>query len=148
MPDSGHTQRPNILLLMTDQQRFDALGCSGNDRIRTPNLDALAASGVRFSNACCPTPICVASRMSFITGHRAARHHWVTNGALPGPVPELPTLMTLVHRAGYRTHAVGKMHFCGRHYGLEGHERMEECVDARIDGDYLMYLKRQGVRTR
>lgn len=138
----------NILVLMTDQQRFDALGCAGNPIVRTPNLDALAARGVRFSQACCPTPICVASRQSLITGHRAGRTRWVANHALPGPLPEWPTVMTLLHRAGYHTHAVGKMHFGGRHYGLEVHERMEECRHVRIDDDYLVYLKRQGVRTR
>ena len=143
-----NNERPNILLLMTDQQRYDALGCAGNGLIRTPNLDALAARGVRFSNACCPTPICVASRMSFITGQRASVHHWVANGALPGPIPELPTMMTLLHRAGYHTHGVGKMHFCGRHYGFVRRERHEECAELRIDSDYLMYLKAQGVRTR
>jgi arylsulfatase A-like enzyme len=116
---------------MTDQHRFDALGCAGNPRIRTPNLDALAAQGVRFTQACCPTPICVASRISLNTGHRASRHRWIANRALPGPIPELPTMMTLLHRAGYYTHAVGKMHFYGRHYGLTCHERMEEAVDIR-----------------
>ncbi|MGD8238933.1 MAG: sulfatase-like hydrolase/transferase [Armatimonadota bacterium] len=141
-------RRPNILVLMTDQHRFNALRCAGNQKIRTPNLDALAASGVHFTNACCATPVCVASRMSLITGQRMARHHWTANAALPGPLPELPTLMTLLHRAGYQTHAVGKMHFRGRHYGLETHERMEEGVRARIDDDYLMDLKEHGVRTR
>ena len=139
---------PNMLILMTDQQRYDALGCVGSGPVQTPHLDALAARGVRFSNACCPTPICVASRMSLITGHRASVHHWVDNGALPGPVPELPTIMTLLHRAGYHTHGVGKMHFRGRHYGLVRHERHEECEEFRIDNDHLLYLKAQGVRTR
>ena len=133
---------------MTDQQRRDALGCAGNELIRTPTLDALAASGVRFSQACCPTPICVASRMSFITGQRAAAHHWVDNGALPGLAPKLPTIMTLLHAAGYFTQAVGKMHFRGRHYGLLERARVEECARFRIEDDYLMYLRQQGVRTR
>ena len=105
---------PNILVLMADQLRRDALGCYGNPLIRTPNIDRLADGGVRFENAFCPTPVCVSSRMSFITGQRAGRHRWVTNNALPGPVPELPTIMTLLHRAGYHNHAVGKMHFRGR----------------------------------
>ena len=57
MPD-----RPNILVLMTDQQRADAMGCAGNTTIRTPNLDSLANSGVRFTKAVTPTPVCVAAR--------------------------------------------------------------------------------------
>lgn len=134
-------EQPNILLLLTDQQRFDTLCCAGNERITTPHLDALAASGVRFSHAFTPTPVCVAARMSLITGHRAGRTHWVDNGKVPGPAPELPTLMTLLHAAGYRTHAAGKLHFGGRHYGLQSIDAMEEVPEVRIDDDYLRYLK-------
>ena len=133
---------------MTDQQRFDALSCAGNPEIRTPNLDALAASGVRFSQAVTPTPVCVAARMSFITGHRISRTHWVGNSSLPGPVPELPTLMDTLLKAGYWTQGIGKMHFSGRHYGLRDLITMEECIKHRIDDDYLRYLRDNGVRTR
>ncbi|HAA74289.1 TPA: hypothetical protein DCE37_04115 [Candidatus Latescibacteria bacterium] len=140
--------RPNILVLMTDQQRFDALSCTGSPEIRTPNLDALAASGVRFSQAVTPTPVCVAARMSFITGHRISRHHWVSNSALPGPVPELSTLMGSLLSAGYWTQGIGKMHFRGSHYGLRHLMTMEECIAHRADDDYLLYLRESGVRTR
>ena len=75
--------------------------------------------------------------MSLITGHRAARTHWVDNSALPGPVPELPTMMSLLLRAGYWTHGVGKMHFRGRSYGLRNLLTMEEGVAHRVDDDYL-----------
>lgn len=139
---------PNIIVLMTDQQRWDALGCAGNTRIQTPNLDRLAASGVNFRQACCPTPLCVPSRMSFITGLRASRHRYPWNHALPGPVPEHPTLMTLLHRERYHCQGVGKMHFDGRLYGFQDLKSMEEAVTFRVDDDYLMYLKEQGVRTR
>lgn len=142
------SDRPNILVLMTDQQRYDALGCAGNARIRTPNLDRLAASGVRFRNAYCPTPLCVPSRMSFITGLRASRHRYPLNHALPGPVPEHPTIMTLLHRDGYHCQGVGKMHFSGRLYGFQNLKSMEESVGCRADDDYLTYLREQGVRTR
>ena len=64
-------RRPNILILFTDQQRFDAMSCAGNPEIQTPNMDRLAASGVRFTQACTSTPVCVAARMSMVTGHRA-----------------------------------------------------------------------------
>jgi arylsulfatase A-like enzyme len=142
------SDRPNILLLFTDQQRFDALGCAGNRLIRTPNLDAFASSGVRFTNAFTPTPVCIAARMSLITGQRGSYTHWPSNKRLPGPPAAFPTLMSMLADAGYRTHAVGKMHFYGLHYGLHQHERMEEAVNRRIDDDYLMYLKTHGIRTR
>ena len=93
--------RPNVLLLFSDQFRFDAMHCAGNAEIRTPNLDALAASGVRFTQACTPTPVCVAARMTLAFGQRLSRHRWVANRKLPGPAPELPSLMTLLHDAGY-----------------------------------------------
>lgn len=142
------SERPNILVLMTDQHRADALGCAGNPILRTPALDAIAASGVRFTNACASTPVCVASRMSFITGHRAARTHWVDNGALPGPAPELPTMMRLLLQAGYWTQGVGKMHFRGRSYGFRKLLTMEEGVAHRVDDDYLRYLRDAGVQAR
>ena len=142
------SDRPNILVLMTDQQRYDAMSCSGNDKIRTPHMDALASSGVRFSQAVTPTPVCVAARMSFITGHRVARHHWVANGALPGPVPELPTMMNLLLQNGYWTQGIGKMHFHGRHHGLRDLMTMEEGVKNWVDDDYIQYLMENGVRTR
>ena len=140
--------RPNILLLFTDEQRFDTLGCMGNQHIRTPNLDRLAESGVRFTNACTPAPICVAARMSLISGHRSRVTRIASNSVLPGGPVRLPTIMDALDNAGYRTHAIGKMHFEGRHQGLHRHERMEETVRIRIDDDYLSYLKTHGVRTR
>jgi len=138
----------NILLLFADQFRFDAMRCAGNSRIHTPNLDALADSGLRFSNAFTPTPLCVPARLSFITGHRASKVRFLRNGRLPGPEPVFPTIMTCLHDANYRTHAVGKMHFRYKHYGFHKIETQEECPDFRIDDDYLMYLRDNGVRSR
>ncbi|MFW6039350.1 MAG: sulfatase [bacterium] len=140
---------PNILFLMADQHRWDAMGCAGNPKIQTPHLDRLAASGVRFSNACTSTPICAAARHSLITGHRNSRTHWIDNQKLPGPAPEWPTIMSLLHEQGYRTHAVGNLFFHGRHYGLQSIESLEGAtLQTRIDDDYLMHLKAQGIRTR
>ncbi|MEO7649371.1 MAG: sulfatase-like hydrolase/transferase, partial [Bryobacteraceae bacterium] len=140
--------RPNVLLLFTDEQRFDTLGCMGNGIIQTPHLDALAKSGVRFRNAFTPTPICVAARMSLISGHRSRLHRFPGNSPLPGPRARFPSMMDALGESGYRTHAIGKMHFSGRHFGLHRHEAMEETATYRIDDDYLQYLKSHGVRTR
>ncbi|MBI3948208.1 MAG: sulfatase-like hydrolase/transferase [Armatimonadetes bacterium] len=139
-------QRPNILLLFADQHRGDALGCAGNPAIRTPNLDALAAGGVRFSHAVTPVPVCVAARYSLITGRRCRDHHWVANSKLPGAAPELPTLMTSLGAAGYHTHGIGKFHFQpqGRHHGFFGMEWMEEIPRYRENDHYLQYLQRVG----
>ncbi len=66
--------RPNIILLLTDDQRWDALGAAGNPVIQTPNLDRLASQGVFFENAFVTTSICATSRASIITGQYARRH--------------------------------------------------------------------------
>ena len=141
-------KKPNILVLMTDQQRADAMSCAGNSLLKTDAIDSIAASGIRFTNACASTPVCVASRMSFLTGHRAATTHWMDNAPLAGPIPELPTMMGLLLRAGYQTHGVGKMHFHGRNYGFQNLQTMEEGIEYRVDDDYLRYLRDVGINSR
>lgn len=61
-------QRPNIVFILTDQQRFDALGAAGNPVIKTPNLDRLAREGTLFSSAYRASPVCVPARSSLLTG--------------------------------------------------------------------------------
>ena len=60
--------RPNILMIMTDQQRWDALSCV-SDWLETPNMDRIAAEGVRFSNCVSNSPVCIPTRLSLATGH-------------------------------------------------------------------------------
>lgn len=60
--------RPNILWICTDQQRYDTLGCTGNPYVETPNLDGLAREGVCFHHAYCQSPVCAPSRVSFLSG--------------------------------------------------------------------------------
>jgi arylsulfatase A-like enzyme len=64
----------NILYIMFDQLRFDYLGCSGHQTIKTPNIDRIAAMGVRFSNAYTQSPVCGAARMSAYTGRYVSSH--------------------------------------------------------------------------
>src|SRR5438105_78164 len=64
----GATARPNLLFIMTDQQRSSALGCAGNGILKTPNLDRLAREGVLYRNAITPCPVCVPARTSILTG--------------------------------------------------------------------------------
>jgi arylsulfatase A-like enzyme len=101
-------QKPNIVFICTDQQRFDSLGCSGNSLARTPNLDAIASQGVRFTNHTTPCPICSPSRASIFTGLYPRNHGLTVNGmALDQRLPTLPGQLAT---AGYRTHGVGKHH--------------------------------------
>ena len=99
---------PNILFLLTDNQRNDLLGCAGNPIIKTPNIDRLAASGVRFENAFCTSPICAASRASYLTGTYEKRHRFTF---LTPPLQSAYTDISYpsaLKMAGYRTGLIGK----------------------------------------
>jgi arylsulfatase A-like enzyme len=102
-------QRPNILILSTDQQRWDALGTNGNRDIQTPNLDALAASGVNFDHHFVQNPVCMPSRVSFLTGQYPSTLG-ITHMGVPVP-PETVTLPRLLHPYGYVSANIGKLHF-------------------------------------
>ena len=67
-------ERPNVLLIMTDAQRRDTLGCYGNRLVRTPAIDSLAAEGVRFAEWHVPNPLCMGVRASLMTGHYPSSH--------------------------------------------------------------------------
>jgi arylsulfatase A-like enzyme len=71
--------RPNVLILMSDQHRPDLMTCAGRDMVPTPHLDRIAEHGVRFTNAYCPYPVCVGSRTSFLSGLYAHHHGAVSN---------------------------------------------------------------------
>jgi arylsulfatase len=101
-------RRPNILLLMADQHRADILGCAGDPVVSTPNLDRLAAEGVRFERAYCLGPLCMPARASVLT-ERYVRDHGVFENASEVDVGS-PTFLTALREAGYHTGCVGKMH--------------------------------------
>ncbi|MHC4214576.1 MAG: sulfatase family protein [Planctomycetota bacterium] len=99
---------PNIIFLLTDDHRADALGCAGNRIIKTPNLDDLAAGGVRFTNAFVTTSICAASRASILGGQYVRRHgidDFRTSFSQENLAKTYPLLL---RRAGYRIGFVGK----------------------------------------
>ncbi len=100
--------RPNIVVIVSDDHRYDALHCMGNSIIQTPNLDALAGQGMLFRNNFCTTAICCTSRASILTG-MYARRHGITefNQDLSPDMLALSYPLRLRH-AGYRTAFVGK----------------------------------------
>jgi arylsulfatase len=109
MAQAGSAARPNVLFIMTDQQRADALGAAGNTVIRTPHLDALAKDGVLFRHCWVQHPVCMPSRASIFTGRYPSAHRVRTNGvALP---PYETTLAQTFLENGYRTGGAGKFHF-------------------------------------
>lgn len=102
------TPRPNVLVILTDDQRWDALGCLGNRLLKTPNLDRLAAEGARFANAFVTTSLCSPSRATMLSGLYAHRHGVLNNFTeYPDTLPSYPKSL---RRAGYETAYFGKWH--------------------------------------
>ena len=103
--------RPNILWICTDQQRWDTIGALGNPYVRTPNLDKLCREGVAFDHAFCQSPICTPSRSSFLTGYYPStvrgscnnNDEWAENAEL--------ITKTLRDRTQYDCGLVGKLPF-------------------------------------
>jgi arylsulfatase A-like enzyme len=105
---AAESRPPNILLLLTDDQRWDTLGAAGNRIIQTPNLDRLARNGVMFRNAYCTTSICAINRATILTGQYALRHG-VNDFQTPLAGEALAqTFPLLLRKAGYRTGFIGK----------------------------------------
>jgi arylsulfatase A-like enzyme len=102
------TDRPNIVLVYTDQQRHDTIGALGNGTIRTPHLDRLVAEGVAFTHATTPSPVCMPARWSLHSGQWTSTHRCYSNHH-PGlrPAADLPGIL---RTAGYRVGLSGKNH--------------------------------------
>ena len=103
------TRRPNFLVIMTDQQRWDHLGCYGNAQVRTPTIDAIARAGTRFDRFYVSNPICQPNRACLATGQIST-----VNGCRQNGIPLSPDSVTyadVLREAGYRTGLVGKAHF-------------------------------------
>jgi Arylsulfatase A and related enzymes len=110
VPLSAQTRRkPNFVFILADDHAGYVLGCDGNKRAETPNIDRFASEGTRFAANYCNSPVCTPSRQSFLTGqmpHSAGVT--VLRTALD---PEKPTLAKQLKQAGYATAVFGKMHF-------------------------------------
>jgi len=99
---------PNVLVILCDDLRWNALGCTGHPQIRTPNIDQLAKEGVLFENAFCTTSLCSPSRASILSGLYAHKHG-VTNNFTEFPA-ELASFPKQLQAAGYKTAYLGKWH--------------------------------------
>ena len=102
-------RRPNVLIIMVDQMRWDLLSCAGHPICRTPVLDALAARGVRFANFYSAAPICTPARYSVFNGRHVPVHEGSWNG-LPTRDGEV-FLPSIMQHYGYATALAGKLHF-------------------------------------
>ncbi|MFP4053431.1 MAG: sulfatase [Phycisphaerae bacterium] len=143
------SDRPNVLLIMADQLRADALGCYGNPVCRTPNIDALARSGVLFENSFTPNPICVPARASITTGnysHRATGDK-ENRGRIGDDQPKLAEHFAT---AGYRTYAMGKLHYVpysapDQPRLVHGFDVWDSCESGRIIQQYDYAGEKRGV---
>lgn len=126
-------RRRNVIFVLVDDLRFDAMGIAGHPWLETPNIDALARSGVRLPNAFVTTALCSPSRASILTGHYAHRHRVVDNNT---PIPSGTTFFPqYLQAAGYDTAFIGKWHMGGESDAPQpGFDRW---VSFRGQGTYL-----------
>ncbi len=125
MPDS---EKPNILWLCTDQQRYDTIRALGNSLVNTPNIDRLISEGVTFTRAYCQSPVCTPSRASFLTGRYPRTTRCRQNGqAMP---PDEQLISKILADNGYTCGLAGKLHLasCSDHK-----------VETRIDDGYSTF---------
>lgn len=102
-------QKPNIILITTDQQRYDSIGMHGSKFIQTPNLDRLGREGISFARAYCPNTVCTPSRVSIMTGQHLSRHGAYNIGT--SAIDDSIFLSKMLRKNGYRTHHIGKGHW-------------------------------------
>ena len=107
---SSAATRPNIVVIVVDDMRFDEYGAGGHPYLETPQVDALAATGAVFSNAYHTTPLCSPNRACILTGQYASRHGIIDNTSRSYASHRLATFARELQRAGYETAHVGKWH--------------------------------------
>ena len=142
-------RKPNFLFILADDHAPYVMGCDGNSKARTPNIDRFAGQGVRFSSHYCNSPVCTPSRQSFLTGqlpHSAGVTVLTTPLAL-----DKPTLARQFRKAGYRTAVFGKMHFnrLGRP-GLHGFDvaHTEDRILREWQSAVIPHAIPSGIRTK
>ena len=138
-------KRPNILFIMTDEHRYDGLGCYGNPVLRTPHIDSIAERGVRFERGYVQNPMCMPSRMSIMTGRYCSEHGCNINCVGIPEHEQRRTVMQLLADAGYYTAAIGKMHMMPK-YGPFGFQYLD-LIEGQADknNQYTDYLRAKGL---
>jgi len=139
--------KPNVLILFTDQQRYNTIAHLGYDYMITPNLDRLAKESCSYVNAISTNPVCMPARHDLLTGMGGHAHGYYGNSIAPIKDYSLPTLPRIFLNNGYATAAVGKMHFVPvrEHHGFGEMHLMEELPGHRNDDAYATYLEAEGL---
>jgi arylsulfatase A-like enzyme len=148
MPPSTDADPPeNLLFVFTDQHRQDAIGAYGNDVVETPNLDRLAAEGLRFDRAYTPSAICSPARASVVSGVKPVTHgiHGNVSGS-PTLMDDFPCYPRLLRDAGYNVGLAGKWHLGAhpREFGFDG-EHYPGYMPPMENDDYEAYLDERGL---
>ena len=103
--------KPNFVIFMADQLRFDYLGCNGHKIIKTPNIDQIASEGTNFSKFYVASPVCMPNRASLMTGRYPSVHGLRYNGNHLNK--NATTFVEVLRRSGYKTSSFGKIHLQG-----------------------------------
>ena len=152
------SRRPNVVLFISDQQRWDTIGWNGLAAARTPHLDRLANEGVLFSRAFCATPMCSPARATILSGQLPHSHGVVSNHhGRPGCDrmhlgPEVKLLADYLGPTGYRTAYAGKWHLGtgadrrGFRDSVTRYGEGEGDLDDPNDNDYDRYAQRLGMQ--
>jgi choline-sulfatase len=146
---STGTLRPNILVIMTDQQFAGAMSCAGNADLKTPAMDRLAMNGVRFENAYCANPLCVPSRTAMMTGKMPHETKITANLDAKCTTFHAPMLGRIFADAGYDCGYAGKWHLPLRLSQMDIHgfgwfpPETEKCPDAKIPAAVTGFLSQK-----
>jgi len=139
------TNKPNLLVILVDDLRFDEFGAGGHPYMKTPHVDRLAHEGALFERAFHTTPICSPNRASILTGQYASRHGVIDNVARDAMSHRLPNYHLELRRLGYETAHIGKWHMGNdgkprpgydRWVSFDGHGRIQD-PKLNVDGEYL-----------
>lgn len=136
-------KRPNVLFILSDQHNAKVLGHKNHPDAKTPNMDRMAAEGVRFDNAIAQNPICTPSRVSWLSGQYCHNHGYY---GLSGPKPNgLPTVLGHFRRFGYRTGAIGKIH-CPEYWVEDDSDLFHDTCGTSVGGRSRRYAQYLGDR--
>jgi arylsulfatase len=158
---TNRKNQPNILFIMTDQQRFDYLGCMGADFLRTPQIDRIAGRGIKFNYCCTTAPICVPSRIALATGLLPNRLGALENEVYL-PLNRTTTYYQRLRDNGYQVGCVGKLDLAkpDKYNGKNGNrpcaysigftmpfecEGKEHAFSPEVIGPYTAYLEEKGL---